>query len=234
MDAEIKLLLGCTSQEMDTVLNFLNGASMRARLVKRHDPMVLLRSRRSIRHFQDIPIPEGTLGRILEAATWAPSAHNSQPWRFAAISSQIAKEALADAMGSDYRTDLLTEGLSIGEADEQVARSRKRILEAPTAILLCQKICGDLTSTNTKRDEAERLMAVQSVALAGGYLLLAAHAEGLGGVWMCAPLFAQKAARRALELPTNWQPQALILLGYPAKTPKKRSRLPYQDLTRML
>jgi len=234
MDAEIKLLLGCTREEMDTVLNFLNGASMRAKLVDRDDPMVFLRSRRSIRRFQKRRIPEGMLRRILEAATWAPSAHNSQPWRFAAISSQIAKEALADAMGVDYKTDLLADGFSIGEADEQVARSRKRILEAPAAILLCQYISGDLTDSNSKREQAERLMEVQSVALAGGYLLLAAHAEGLGGVWMCAPLFAQETARRALELPINWQPQALILLGYPAKIPEKRSRSPYQEITRFL
>ena len=68
------------------------------------------------------------------------------------------------------------------------------------------------------RQQSEHWMGIQSVALAGGHLLLAAWAEGLGGVWMCAPLFAQAAASQALDLPGSWQPQALILLGYPAKS----------------
>ena len=60
-------------------------------------------------------------------------------------------------------------------------------------------------------------MAVQSVALACQNLLLAAHAHGLGGCWMCAPLFAPDIVRSALALPESWQPQALITLGYPAE-----------------
>ena len=55
--------------------------------------------------------------------------------------------------------------------------------------------------------------------------------EGLGAVWMCAPLFAQTAARQALGLPDSWQPQALILLGYPDKIPAQRPRRPMEDVT---
>jgi nitroreductase len=47
--------------------------------------------------------------------------------------------------------------------------------------------------------KAAYLMAVQSVALAGGHLLVAAHALGLGGVWMCAPLFASSIVKNRLK-----------------------------------
>ncbi len=67
-------------------------------------------------------------------------------------------------------------------------------------------------------------MAMQSASLAGGQLLLAAHAEGLGACWMCGPLFAPQAVRDALDLPADWEPQALIVLGWPAEQPAARAR----------
>jgi nitroreductase len=97
-------------------------------------------------------------------------------------------------------------------------------------VLLCLDVFTGDAYPDTPRQAAEHLMGVQSVALAGGYLLLAAHAAGLGGVWVCAPLFAPEAARRALDLPSEWQPQALILLGYPAQTPEARPRVPLADV----
>jgi nitroreductase len=85
---------------------------------------------------------------------------------------------------------------------------------------------------DARRQQAEYLMSVQSVAMAGQNLLLAAHAEGLGGVWVCAPLFAQEAVRQALNLPGEWHPQGMLLLGYPAVVPKTRPRRPVSEVTR--
>ena len=78
------------------------------------------------------------------------------------------------------------------------------------------------------RAEAEWLMAVQSTALACQNLLLAAHHYGLGGCWMCAPLFVPDTVRGILNLPETWHPQALITLGYPAET-KEKERLPLEE-----
>jgi F420 biosynthesis protein FbiB-like protein len=75
-----------------------------------------------------------------------------------------------------------------------------------------------------KRVRAELMMAVQSTGMAAQNLLLAAHAEGLGGCWMCAPLFCPDAVHAALALPPEWQPQGLILLGRPAEPGRARSR----------
>jgi len=194
----------------------------------------LIRTRRSVRHFSLAAIPPEILERILETATWAPSAHNRQPWRFVVLKTAEARRRLAEGMGAAFRQDLLADGRSLEEVEASVDRSRQRILSAPAAILLCLDTkLGDVYP-DPARQQAEYLMGVQSVALAGGTLLLAAHAEGLGGVWVCAPLFAQGAARQALELPAEWEPQGLILLGYPEKYPDIRPRLPLATVTRYL
>jgi len=77
-------------------------------------------------------------------------------------------------------------------------------------------------------------MAVQSAAMAGQNLMLAAHAAGLAACWMCAPLFCPEVAREALGLPADWQPQGLITLGYAAAPGKRRPRKPLNEVLRNL
>ncbi len=229
-DAEIKIMLGCTPAEQHIIMDFLNGYSIRAALLQRHHELGWLRTRRSVRRFLDDPVPESVIRQILETACWAPSAHNRQPWRFAVLSSLEKRKTLAEAMGETFRRDLTKDGLSPAETVKQVARSTSRILNAPTAVVLClDPTIGDEYPDPT-RMQVEYLMGVQGVALAGAYLLLAAHASGLAGVWMCAPLFAEFEVRLALGLPATWKPQALILLGYPKVSPEPPARIPLDEI----
>ena len=68
--------------------------------------LTFLRSRRSIRRFRPDPLPAAVIRRILETATYAPSAHNNQPWRFAVVTDLSVKARLAEAMAADFRRDL--------------------------------------------------------------------------------------------------------------------------------
>jgi coenzyme F420-0:L-glutamate ligase / coenzyme F420-1:gamma-L-glutamate ligase len=234
-DLEIKLILGCTEDEIQSILDFLNGNSMRAMLIKRDwDVRELLKHRRSIRRFTKQPVSREIMLKVLEAASWAPSSHNRQPWRFAVLTSQEAKSRLAIAMGKDFQRDLTGDGLTPDVIQVQVRRSHDRITEAPACIVLClDPTVGD-SYPDQKRNQAEYLMGVQSVAMAGQNLMLAASTFGLGSVWMCAPLFAPNTVREALNLPSEWMPQGMILLGYPAKEPLIRPRLPVHEITRFL
>jgi coenzyme F420-0:L-glutamate ligase/coenzyme F420-1:gamma-L-glutamate ligase len=63
--------------------------------------------------------------------------------------------------------------------------------------------------------------------MAGQNLLLAAHEAGLGACWMCAPLFCPDVVGSALDLPEDWQPQALVTLGYPMET-REKTRQPLE------
>jgi F420 biosynthesis protein FbiB-like protein len=193
-----------------------------------------IKSRQSIRRFLQEPVTEKMIRRILEAAVQAPSAHNRQPWRFAILTSSESKSRLAKAMGADFRRDLQASGLPQEEIEAQVERSYSRILGAPAAVLLCLDMTEMDVYPDPDRQQAEYLMAVQSVAMAGENLLLAAHAEGLGGVWVCAPLFAQETARASLDLPGAWEPQGLLLIGRGASTPEPRPRKPLEEVARFL
>ena len=135
-------------------------------------------------------------------------------------------------MGAEFRRDLLADGVSEVEAEKLVGRSRDRIHQAPAIILLCLSMVDMDQYPDRKRKRAEFHMAMQSLALAGGQILLAAHAEGLGGVWVCAPLFAPVAVREAFDLPLDWEPQGMILLGYPDGRPRRRSRRPIEEVVR--
>ncbi len=99
------------------------------------------------------------------------------------------------------------------------------------AILLCVDAEAVPFEQNLERQAREYQMAVQSAAVAGGTLLLAAHAEGLEGVWLCAPLFQPELVRQVLELPDNWHPQGLLLMGTPDGQPQPRTRIRWQEVT---
>jgi nitroreductase len=94
-------------------------------------------------------------------------------------------------------------------------------------IALCLSMVDMDVYPDERRAHNEYLMAVQSVAMAGQNLLLAAHEAGLGACWMCAPLFVPDVVRDMLELPDDWQPQALLTLGYPAES-KAKTRHPLE------
>jgi F420 biosynthesis protein FbiB-like protein len=193
----------------------------------------LVRSRRSIRRYLDKPVPREWIEKILDAARWAPSAHNRQPWRFAIVENAETKHALASAMGNKLRADLERDGVAQEVIDKDTARSYQRITNAPVVIVVCVTMRDMDVYQDTRRKKAEYLMATQSVAMATQNLLLAAHALGLGTCWMCAPLFVPETVRDVLKLDADWEPQALITLGYAAEE-KIKERVAIDSKTRFL
>lgn len=137
---------------------------------------------------------------------------------------------LADAMAMDFEKDLLKEELSAEKIQSQIKRSKERITSAPVAILLCLDMSEMDSYPDSKRQNAEYTMAVQSVAAAGLQLLLAAHAQGLGGVWACWPLFARETVQRTLRISSTWEPQAMMFLGFPESMPILRERKPLHEI----
>jgi F420 biosynthesis protein FbiB-like protein len=193
-------------------------------------PYALLGSRRSIRRYRADPVPAELVQRLVQAAGAAPSAHNRQPWRFVVIDDAAAKVKLARAMGDRLAEDRTRDGDDAEAIRLDVERSFTRIIGAPVVILACLTL-GEMDAyPDAKRREAEFLMAVQSTAMATQNLLLAAHAEGLGACWLCAPLFCADTVRAALALPADWQPQGLITLGFPQQPGKARPRKSLDDI----
>jgi coenzyme F420-0:L-glutamate ligase / coenzyme F420-1:gamma-L-glutamate ligase len=82
-----------------------------------------------------------------------------------------------------------------------------------------------------RRRSLERTMAIQSVAASIQNLLLTAHDLGLGSCWMCAPVFAPDVVRDVLQLPDDWDAQAMVTLGYPADVGKPKDRVDFKEKT---
>ena len=183
--------------------------------------------RRSIRRYRAESVSHELVEAVLEAAIWAPSAHNRQPWRFAVVETRTQKEQLAQAMGAQLRHDLQVDGVPPELIESDARRSYSRITNAPIVIVLCLSMVDMDVYTDTKRYQNEYIMAVQSAAMAGQNVLLAAHDVGLSACWMCAPLFCPDVVKDALSLPDDWQPQALFTMGYPAEE-RDKSRKPLE------
>lgn len=188
-------------------------------------------TRRSIRRYLDREVDPALVARLIEIAGRAPSAHNRQPWRWAVVTTREAKIHLAASMGAAFRRDLLRDGLPTEKVDEMVARSRERIGGGPVVLVPCLTMEEMDVYPDAERQQCEWLMAAQSVALAAGTLMLAAHAVGLGSCWICAPIFCPDVVRQALDLPGTWEPQGLITLGYPADNGRDRERKPVEAVT---
>jgi F420 biosynthesis protein FbiB-like protein len=210
------------------------GAQYRTGAVEATLLFELLAGRRSVRRYLPERVPEETVEVLLQAAVTAPSAHNRQPWRFLVITRDQAKARLARAMGERLRADRTRDGSSSQDIEADIARSYARITGAPLLILVCLTMADMDRYPDESRARAEYLMAVQGTAMAAQNLLVAAHAAGLGACWMCAPLFAPDAAAAALDLPRDWEPQALVTFGYPGAAPKPFVRHAPREVTRYL
>jgi len=114
-----------------------------------------LRTRRSIRSYQEKDVPDDIIEELLDIARWAPSATNSQPWRFIIIKDKERKARLR------------------GGLRDAVVSFSKHILEAPVVIVAWYE-----PSLMLKRYQ------VSDVSNALTYFLLAAHAKGLGTCWI--------------------------------------------------
>ena len=172
-----------------------------------------IRQRRSIRKYTSQKVPEALVLEILEAAGWAPSAHNAQPWRFIVLSEAHLKVELAKAMADSWVADLAKDGQTV--EDSKLKVSIERFSNAPVLIVPCLTLENMRKFPDEKRQGCERDLAVQSLGAALQNLLLAAYADGLGACWFSAPGFCKATVRKVLKIPETVEPQAIITMGYP-------------------
>ena len=187
-----------------------------------------IQQRRSIRRYTQKPISPEKIRKILEAATWSPSAHNAQPWQFIVLFEEESKCNLADAMGEAWLRELKKDGIPKLTRESSVRSSADKFSTAPALILACLTLEAMDSYPDEKRKLIEHELAVQSLGAAIQNLLLTAHAEGIGACWYCAPTFCKDAVRKTLKIPKEIEPQALITLGYPAERPQAPPRKPLE------
>ncbi len=186
----------------------------------------VIKERRSIRKYAPKQVEEAVLREVLDAARWAPSAHNAQPWRFIVLTDDNLKRKLAEAIAAAWKLDMVKDGVSAEACENKAAASIERFTRAPVLVVACLTLRDMTRYTDKARQRCERDLALQSLGAALQNMLLAAHAKGLGACWFSAPVFCKDTVRDALKAPVDVEPQALIALGYPAEKPKAPSRKP--------
>ena len=187
--------------------------------------------RRSLRQLNTVPVAKQLVQKLLYAAVLAPAPHHTKPWRFVMLESDGSRKRLAEAMGAAWREDLERDGVSDTQIAMLLSRSQRQIESAPALILACIVAEGLRQWPDQKRKRAEFRMAVQSIGCALENIMVAANAEGLGSYWISAPLFCPDAVREALDLPPEYEAQALVSIGYPASEPRPRAE---PDLAKLI
>ena len=162
----------------------------------------LLKRRWSPRAFSDQPIEAETLRMLFEAARWAPSSNNEQPWRF------IVAKKDSETEWNRF-LDCLVEG------------NRKWAYRAPVLIL-------SVASLNFDEDSAPNRHAFYDTGMAVENLVLQATALGLSAHQMAG--FDVEKARADLKIPSGYEPVAMIAVGYPGDLAFLPDRLREREL----
>ncbi|MER3396163.1 MAG: nitroreductase [Acidimicrobiia bacterium] len=181
-------------------------------------------SRRSIRRFTKEPVDAGELVSILQVAFFAPAPHHTIPWRFAVVVDEAAKRRLAESMAARWREDMRRDGIDPKRSSVLSDKSIQKLTNAPALILACLVTQGLDTYPDRRRQDAELGMALLSLGAAIQNIMLAAAEAGYGSCWIAAPIFAPEEARESLQLPSEWIPQALLIIGRPDPCYIPRSR----------
>ena len=191
----------------------------------------LVRTRRSIRKFQDKPVPEEILLKALELATWAPNGGNQQAWRFLIVSNKELIQKMGDAVKA--KTELLSSWPEAKQFGETVARWRQTsdfFRGAPVCIVVLMgrydSIADQILAARGEFDPIAREIrsyrqigksSLQTAAAAITYICLFLHHLGLGTTWMAGPLQAKKEIEQLLNVSPQWDFVGLIPVGYPAE-----------------
>lgn len=198
-----------------------------------------IRGRRSIRKYKaDAPVPREHIEAMIEAARWAPSSTNIQPWRFIVVEDRETIAAMAKAVYDKFQA-LSKEGLREGEkrlaAFCRFLRSYGSFFaEAPLVIVACAKpyenpvLKMPMATVIEKANELEHMdvdirpividTVQKSVAMAVQNMLLEAHSLGYGTCVMDAPIAIEGTVREMLDIEDDLELVLVIPMGVPEST----------------
>jgi nitroreductase len=184
-----------------------------------------MRTLRAVRRLRPDAIPDDVLRRVLEAATWAPTGGNVQPWRIVAVKQPALKEPLGKlynerwvAYSKQYRG-----AIPASASPDARARAERTLAagdylgahfgETPVVAVFCFNP-KNMAITDAKQDRVS-VVGGGSVYTAVENLLLACRAEGLGCVLTTLLCECEPEVRKLLSIPDPWYTAAAIPIGYP-------------------
>jgi len=179
---------------------------------------------RAVRRLKPDPIPGDVLERVLQAACWAPTGGNQQPWRIIVVDDPDRKQALADIYGPLWARYVVSfrqrlEGAPADEAErsERVIVSgdhlADHLAEAPVILMFCADFRA-MAVTDAKLDRIS-LVGGGSVYPPVQNAMLACVAEGLGCTLTTLHCLREDDVKEALDIPDPWATAAMVPIGYP-------------------
>lgn len=180
-------------------------------------------NRRSIRKFQDKPVPIELLNKILVAGQIAPSAKNRQPWKYIVLGNEHKKEFLnAMEVGIQREEQGITKLPKSQHGIPDAKNTLKIMWEAPVIIAV---INTNAKSPFLPTDNDERFTELcdsLSIGASIENMLLTAEELGLGTLWIANTCFAYQELTTYLD--TEQQLICAIVIGYANENPKQRPR----------
>lgn len=185
--------------------------------------------RRSIRAYQDKPVPRRMLEEILQAGILAPSSKNRQPWRFVVVTGQAKAEMLAAmkrGLEQERNAPLLPNSQEYLPGAE---RTWQIMGQAPAVIFVLNTLGQNLARPLNLEDRVAELCNVQSIGAAMENMTLAAADLGLGSLWICDLFFAYRGLSAWLDAEGTLL--AALAVGYAAESPPPRPRKELETVT---
>ncbi len=179
---------------------------------------------RAVRRLREDPIPEDVLRRILQAATWAPSGGNLQPWRLVVVRDAELKRELGtlyrplwDRYAAGHRKGLKgLEGEALAKQERMLAAADhlgEHFGKAPVIVVACfNPRLMAITDADMGRPS---VVGGGSVYPAIQNLMLACVNEGIGCTLTTLLCYAEAEVKQLLDVPADWYPCAFVPLGYP-------------------
>ncbi|MFH1642406.1 MAG: nitroreductase family protein [Nanoarchaeota archaeon] len=178
-----------------------------------------IQARRSIRKYSKKKIPKTIINQIIEAGMFAPSSHNSQPWKFIIIENQEYIKNLSEYIKKWFRCRILFGKIGSvfsGKRKEEIKSAEKRVsskkdlffYDAPLLVMIYAK---------------QNRFSLQDCSLAASNMMLFARSLGIGSCWIgFADMVINKNRKilNKLGVPIGYKVMAHLIFGYPDKFPE--------------
>lgn len=212
------------------------------------DLVTTLRSTGAVREFRDEAVPDGVVWRVLDSARFAPSGGNRQGWRAVLVKDPAQRVALRDLYLAGWYeylsqraaglvpfapvTDAAAEAAASASASQLRGRGgdfAERLDEAPVLLVLLADL--RVIAAVDKSLDRYTLAGGASVYPFAWSILLAARAEGLGGVMTTMPVRREPDVKALFHVPDELAVAGLVVLGVPVHQPTRLTRRAVEAFT---
>ncbi len=188
--------------------------------MKTNQLLSVIRTRRSVRVYKGGKISDEQLESILEAARWAPSGANTQPWEFVVTRDRKKMKRVREIYANEWKQRKLEDPLHY--------KGLKKDYVGDVSVLVL--VCGDARTKQvylTTRQPGDREKLFQaSIANAVQQMMLAAACMNLGTVWVSVREEVEAELRALFEVPDELRLLWVVPIGHARSWPKAKPRRP--------